>query len=246
MEWKIVPVMAGEFGMVRDDIRFAGGSPKNSSFVPSYVYLIECGEEQYIVDTSFGDPDICQERMQLIVKRDEELSTLLSKAGIRADKVKGLILTHLHWDHAANCMLFPRAAVYCQKEEIDCAFDAASDYDEYYLREFEKSRDRLIAVDGNYNVRDGILLRKCGGHTRGSQSVEVMTEQGLAVITGDTVMTYENLDKKVPVGYCTEPDRCSNMLYYLLSKKPRYILPSHDYKTLHYKKESMRLFGWDR
>ena len=53
--WKITPVLTGSFGMVRDDIKYEGGDPEISGYVPSVLFLLESGGEQVIVDTGFGD-----------------------------------------------------------------------------------------------------------------------------------------------------------------------------------------------
>ena len=87
MAYQITPITAGEFGMVRDDIKYRGGSPQITGYVPSYIYLLQQGKDQYLVDTSFIDPAFCARQMQLEVIRNKPLPQVLEHHGVIPDMV---------------------------------------------------------------------------------------------------------------------------------------------------------------
>jgi len=232
--WKILPILGGEFGMVRDDIKYKNGNPEHSEMVPSYIFLLESELGKVLVDTSFGDPAECEKKLGLVVKREKMLQHILTHSGINQTEVKAIILTHLHWDHAANCGMFPSSKIYCQESELASAFAPDSGYPPYFLEDIRNSMDRVVSLQGNAEVYDGIHVVHCGGHTIGSQMVEVQTEAGRAIITGDTIMTYKNVEQNVPVGLCDDPGACIRALYYIRGQQDALLLPSHDYSTMNY------------
>lgn len=243
MLWTVRPIIAGEFGMVRDDIKFSGGDPAKSGMVPSYIYLLENGIEQVVVDTSFTQPKRCEEVLGLVVKRNISYKKLLDQNGIVAGKVSAVILTHLHWDHAANLKLFASAKIYCQQKEADFALSPDSGYLPCFLKEYKAAADRWVLVDKDTTVFEGINLFHCGGHTVGSQMVEVNTSEGKVLITGDTIMTYENVIKRIPIGLCSDLEACRLAVEDVRLKQAVLLLPSHDYHTMEYlsNKENCRV-----
>lgn len=227
MAYQITPIKAGEFGMVRDDIKYKGGSPRITGYVPSYIYLLQQGNDQYLVDTSFTDPVFCSRRMQLEVNRVKPLPELLKQHGVIPDMVKGIFFTHLHWDHAGNISLFPNAVLYCQEREYEAARDPDA-YPPQFLTEFRKALSRLILLEGDQEPVPGIRVHLCKGHTPGSQMIETDTERGPALIPGDVIMTMKNITRNIPVGLAVNQDDAAKALDYVNSRAYSAIYPSHE------------------
>jgi len=232
--WEITPILGGEFGMVRDDIKYENGNPGHSEMVPSYIFLLESKLGKVLVDTSFGDPQKCREKLGLIVKREKPLVRILADAGINPEEITAIILTHLHWDHAANCDIFPYSKIYCQQLELDAAFTPGSDYPPVFVEGIKNSMHRILPLRGDADVMEGIGVVLCGGHTTGSQMIEVQTGLGTAIISGDTIMTYKNIEQRIPVGLRTDPEACRRVIEKTLKKRGMFLLPSHDYLTMNY------------
>lgn len=57
----------------------------------------------------------------------EKIKTIIQKI-VSLDKIKVVILTHLHFDHSGNVNLFPNAKFYCSKEEIEDMKDNPSQF----------------------------------------------------------------------------------------------------------------------
>lgn len=58
-------------------------------------------------------------------------------------------------------------------------------------------------LDGDAEIADGVRVIVTPGHTPGHQSVLVETADGRYCVTGDAVMQYENLEKRIPPGFHT-------------------------------------------
>lgn len=218
--------------MIRDDVKFKGGSPHHCEMVPSYIFLVESKIGKVLIDTSFGDPAVCEAQLGLVVKRSVSLEQLLRCHGATPDKIMAVVLTHLHWDHASNCDLFPNSAIYCQRREMDAAFSSGSDYPPIFLETLKTSMPRVVLLDGDVELFDGFRVVLCGGHTAGSQMIEVETSLGKAIITGDTIMTYQNVEGNIPIGLCSDSATCASVLRRIRAMHDVLLLPSHDYRTV--------------
>ncbi|CUX38682.1 MBL fold metallo-hydrolase [Clostridium sp. C105KSO13] len=233
--WNVTPILAGEFGMVRDDIKYRNGDVSNSEMVPSLIYKLSCEDEIVMVDCGFSTPEIYND-MGLEIKREGTFFDIIENNGIDRTKVRHLILTHLHWDHAGNCSLFPNAKIYCQSRELMGIKEHPDIYSPEYLQDFYNSKDRVFLLNGKKELLPGITIDYCGGHTYGSQYVTIHNNGITTIITGDTVMTYKNIKDNTPVGLAVNGTECEAMLEWINKSKPNWILPSHDYKTLKYQK----------
>ena len=100
--------------------------------IPVTMALIE-GPEKILVDTSFLSVErTWQIRRRKIARTPaQELVAALAAAGVRPEDISIVIHTHLHYDHAGNNHLFPRARFFVQREELRYAlaptsFDASA------------------------------------------------------------------------------------------------------------------------
>ncbi|MEM0488235.1 MAG: N-acyl homoserine lactonase family protein [Candidatus Bathyarchaeia archaeon] len=212
-----------------------------------YFWIIDDGNKNILVDTGIRDVNeinplvesIFGERGKFRMSMEREgIPILLRERGVNPKNVKYVILTHLHYDHASNVKLFPNAQIVVSKKgllnTISCPFLEMvphplfpRDVISYLVNE---ARDRLILAEDE-EITDGISVFWIGGHTMCSQAVKVKTKSGSAVLTGDTVFLYENIEKNVPVGLNVSLMEC-----YTAMKKIRneadIIIPSHDPKVL--------------
>ncbi len=94
---------------------FIGGDAHDVSMPLDYFVWAVVGESRtFIVDTGF-DAAMAEHRSRTITNPVEDG---LKKIGISADTVEDVILTHMHYDHAGNRSLFPRARYHIQDREM--------------------------------------------------------------------------------------------------------------------------------
>ena len=211
----------GKFGKTRDTAMLS--------------YLISGSEILAVVDTGFLI-DIYnknyKDEFELIGDPVEEYKKFFKNHDFKFEDVTHIILTHMHWDHCENNHLFPNAKIYVQRKEVQTS--AAPVYPLYYLREdvirlLATEFNRVVMLDGDYEIADGLKVVLAGGHSLGSQMVYVNTSEGLAIMTGDILNVYENLDhpsvKEVDL---------SAWVYAVnkVKKDADIVLPNHDLKVI--------------
>jgi N-acyl homoserine lactone hydrolase len=147
----------------------------------------------------------------------QNIPLLLRKEGIDPADVEYVFLTHLHYDHCSNAVLFPNARFVVSRTGFHLTLDPphpALCPDILFPRDVlayfaSQARDRLILVDDEApEIAPGIGAFYIGGHTMCSQAITVQTRQGLAVFPGDTVFYYENLEMNHPVGLAVNIPEC--------------------------------------
>jgi len=136
----------------------------------------------YLVTTSRGqrilfDTGGYNERAVLVAK--------LAERGITTDAVDVLVLSHLHFDHAANWDVFPKAEIVVHEREL--AYASSREADGAVLRfhaEALRAESRVRAVSGDeIALAPELTLLHVPGHTPGAMALAA----GDSVLCGDAV-----------------------------------------------------------
>src|ERR1700761_8025090 len=122
----------------------------------STVALVRTGDELIMFDTGpYAYRPILQGRLR--------------RAGVDPEAVTKVVLSHLHWDNAANADLFPNAHILVHQRELDAA-DRTGERDaaipEYTGRAMR--RLWLQPVTGELALAPDIRIVELPGHTPGS------------------------------------------------------------------------------
>jgi N-acyl homoserine lactone hydrolase len=206
--------------------------------IPRVMWVLE-GPTTIVVDTSVNPQGKPHEFMgeSFERSRDQIPENALKAAGVSVKDVEWVILTHLHWDHAGNCDLFPDARIVVQEAELRYAIAPGRFFRRGYLSPESGWPTppgfivpNLQTVRGEHEVAPGVTVVPAPGHTPGSQAVVVETAAGPYCITGDAMMTYDNLQSDSPPGYHVDVDASLDSLDDLKSRSSL-LLPSHDYSV---------------
>src|SRR5258708_5942983 len=94
---------------------FIGGGPHPGAPPLGYFFLVARNRDHTVViDTGFDAA--AAERRGRELLRDPGVG--LGLLGVDCAQVKHVIITHLHYDHAGNLQLFPRARFHLQESEM--------------------------------------------------------------------------------------------------------------------------------
>jgi N-acyl homoserine lactone hydrolase len=152
------------------------------------------------------------------------LQMRLRKLGVDPGAIDTVILSHVHWDTAANADLFPNAEIVLHEKELAYA-EATGAHDPdtpgYVGRALR--RLRLRPVTGEQDIAAGIRIVELPGHSPGSIGVLV----GNALLAGDAVTCAGDAatgDIRYQRGY---DDRASQSLLKALTLA-EIIYPGHD------------------
>ena len=129
-----------------------------------------------------------------------QLLDALREAGTPPDAVDTVVLTHVHDDHVGGGVVFvddeavpafPRATYLMQRADrlwqTELAGEDPEDrvIDQLLVQPLERS-GRLVLLDGDHEVAQGIDLHPAPGHTPGHQIVRLRSRGARAIISGDT------------------------------------------------------------
>jgi glyoxylase-like metal-dependent hydrolase (beta-lactamase superfamily II) len=165
-------------------------------------------------------------------------SEATARAGVKAEDVTDVIISHVHWDHLDGIDLFPKARIWIQREEFEHHLDSAGtvkdraiDAGDAKILAAIARQGRVMLIDGDAReIIPGIHVYTGGKHTFASQLVTVNIASGTVVLASDNMYLYENLARHVPIAQTL--DSASNLRtqarMMTLASDQRLIIPGHD------------------
>ena len=179
--------------------------------------LAECGDRRVLVDTGLGDRWEQKHKDIYVIERSAgHLVGQLAAAGVSADAITDVVLTHLHFDHAGGATVregdslrlqFPGARHYVQKAHLAWALkpsmkDRASFMPEN-IRPLVES-GRLEVLDGPESPLPDLELVLAHGHTPALQAVLLPGEHPL-FFPSDLVPMAAHVRLPYVMGYDNHP-----------------------------------------
>lgn len=159
------------------------------------------------------------------------LSDSLEQKGLSVDQIDMVVVTHSHLDHMASTHLFPESKLIIHEQELTFARDM-------YWPEFIDAItvDRLADVEyitsdeGIVELCEGVSILPTPGHTPGSISLFVETENKDIAIIGDVAMTEEEYKTRDLSHWYTEDQivQINESMDKIEALDPDVIIPGHD------------------
>jgi glyoxylase-like metal-dependent hydrolase (beta-lactamase superfamily II) len=202
-----------------------------------YVWVIRGGGRSIVVDTGFGRAEAARRGFTHALERPVEEG--LQALGVQPDTVEDVVLTHLHWDHAGNHDLFPRARYHVQDREARfctgrcmCHGFMRRPYAVEDVTAFVRKlyAGRIQFHDGAEEIAPGITVHWVGGHARGLQVVRVWTRRGWVVLASDASHYYANIDQSRPFALMVDVEDMLSAFGTVraLSSSEHHYIPGHD------------------
>jgi glyoxylase-like metal-dependent hydrolase (beta-lactamase superfamily II) len=218
------------------DRNFLGGDDHASRMpLDYYVWVIKAGAHSIVVDTGFDAAAAAGRGRTLIRPVAEGL------AAIDCDPtgVLDVVITHMHYDHAGNVDLFPRARFHVQDAEMAYCTGRAMTH-QHLASPFEAENvvqmvrrvfdGRVVFHAGESVLYPGVTLHHLPGHTLGLQAVRVETERGPVVLASDAAHFWANLEREIPFPIVADVPQYLESLRTLRRLAPSidHIIPGHD------------------
>ncbi len=205
-----------------------------------YVWGIRCikgAGETILVDAGVSPELASKKKLNGYTSPAE----VLSRIHVRADEIRHVVITHIHWDHTSGVHLFPRATFYVQDEEYRFwlkdpvakrpPFAHVSDETAItYLASLEGT-DRLVLLKGDQEILPGIECLLSPGHTVALQAVAVNTAKGTAILGSDCAHLFRNYREDWPSSLIVDLVGWMNSYEKLRAKASSIdlIFPGHDF-----------------
>ncbi len=218
----IVPKVAWEKSCPADD--------KNRILLGLNCLLVRTGAKTYLVDTGIGDKHDVKWAEMYDVRRPTPLLDRLRALGVSPETIDGVILSHLHFDHAGGATTrdrkpaFPRATYYVQlgmwAEALEANPRTKGSYrpDDFVPLE---TQARVSLLKGDEEIAPGIRVKLTGGHVKHHQSIFIESGGSTAVFWGDLVPTTHHLKPAWVMGYDLYPADVAAMKGPLLAQSAR-------------------------
>lgn len=229
-------------------------SPGTKVIIPIMGFLITGGAEPILVDSGPRSVEsVAALGYPFEVTEENSIDYHLAQHGLKRSDIRHIVHTHAHLDHAGGSFNFPMTTqVSLTRQEMQFMASGimgpgmytADDTKHFVDRLHTRGALRLFDVDGTFEeeIIPGVAVRLSGGHTPGSVSVLVETDEGIANICGDIAYNLQDqiIDPLLDLA-AHEPTITGNRAMTTLEEKraikralasSRFILPSHDVPAL--------------
>jgi glyoxylase-like metal-dependent hydrolase (beta-lactamase superfamily II) len=171
-----------------NDLDSPGRDAKREAMV--HVGVVDTGDGLLLVNAGVSPKNKRVKNKQ--VKNFKDTVEALKRAGVKRKDVKHIVLTDVHWSTAGMLEGFPSAKVYLQRQEyLHLNWRHAKNR----LKKLKK-KDRLVLLNGDEEIVDGVRVRLGGRVSDGNQVVIVDTAKGSVVFMGALAPFYENITRR--------------------------------------------------
>ncbi len=217
--------------------------PKRRLQMALNLLLIDTGDRKILVDTGLGNR-LTEKQLKIYSPSEFMLPVSLGGMGIRDIDVTDVLMTHLHFDHAGGIvsklgevdrLTFPNARYWVNRQEWDMAkkpdaLNKAAYNFEQQLSLLETT-GQIELVENECNVTKEVVLKQVGGHTIGSQIVEIDTGDRFYIYAGDIVATRYHIFPPVTSAYDVSREQsfeAKRYIYEKLKSRDGFLLLDHD------------------
>jgi len=157
----------------------------------------------------------------------------LARHGLTPADVTDVILTHSHWDHSINWVMFPKARLVIGEKELDWSVKepwGTATVPELYVRELDAC-PRTVRAKAGDEVLPGIVCRDAPGHSPGHLIFVAEDAARDLILTGDAAKNRaELLSLEADMTLDAAVSRASmEAIWEIWRRKPGTILiPGHD------------------
>ena len=233
-------IQAIRYASAPDDVaNLVMGAPKQEINLAMVVWLIRGRGRNILFDSGYHRDTFLKYFPATEYIRPDEAVKL---AGVRADEITDVVISHAHWDHLGGIDLFPKATIWIQRDEFryytSDAWQPGGDHggiDPADVQELVKlnteGRVRLIAGD-NVEIFPGIRAYTGGHHTYASEYLQVAGNPSF-VLSSDNCYLYRNLAEHRASATFTKANEADNIrnqarMIQLAGGSPDRVIPGHD------------------
>ncbi len=181
----------------------AYGEPDRPLGMDYFFWVVRGPSRTIVVDTGFSPEGGAVRRRTTLL----DTPAALRAAGVSADDVAQVVVTHAHYDHIGGLPAFGAAEVIMTRSEYEfwtgpmgsrTLFAHAAEAAEIEHLRILRDAGRLTLTSRSYQVAPGIELTEVGGHTPGQAIVTVSAGGRRVILASDAVHYYEELERDRP------------------------------------------------
>ena len=171
--------------------------------IPSVVdpILIQFQNKNYLIDTGLGlDKMTKKAKRNLGLYSEGDLKDSLFKLGLTREDIHGVMMTHMHNDHAGGLSFlesgelratFPNAIIYVNEREwLDVQNPNIRTKNTYLKENWEPIKNQVVTFDKVLEIAPGILMEHTGGHSRGHSIIRFQQKGETLLHLADILLSF--------------------------------------------------------
>jgi len=207
------------------------------------LLLIQTENRNILVDTGLGNR-LSEKQKEIYQPGEFLLPSALSELGLKDADITDVVMTHLHFDHAGGvvttfgsteALTFPLARYWIQQSEWEMAknpdeLNQAAYNFPHQLGRLEQF-GRVELIEGEIYICPEVMLTHVGGHSVGSQIVQVDFGDKFYIYAGDIIPTWFHTSLAITSAYDvsrTDTFKAKKLIYNRLKVREGSLLLDHD------------------
>ncbi|MES1220575.1 MAG: N-acyl homoserine lactonase family protein [Bacteroidota bacterium] len=207
---------------------------------PEGIFIIDTGENSKVNEDTYFDNAgfltkwINKTQFKFEVQPEQEIGKQLKALGITNDKIKKVILTHLHIDHFDGLHDFEGVDIIVNKLEWEKPnFSIPSLFPKWFNPTLVTTDKTIIEGFNSFPLTESndLFLIHTPGHTLGHCSVLLKSTDISVIFAGDVVYNQEQIKNNSLPGVNQNfkmAEHTYGLLTTFMKKQPTIFLPSHD------------------
>jgi N-acyl homoserine lactone hydrolase len=166
---------------------------------PDGIALFDCGLHADVGNADDSYRQVLQAQdLDVTFGADDTVTRHLERLDIDPGRVRYVVLSHLHFDHAGGLHQVPNAELVVQRREWEAGFDREVAASYFLPRRYFDLGHQVQLVDGEHDLfGDGsVVCTPSYGHTPGHQSLRVRSAAGDHILVGDACYNHEVAEKR--------------------------------------------------
>jgi len=163
--------------------------------------LVETGNKRFLLESGIGSGKLTdKERRNYGVSEESKIKESLKELGLTPKDIDGIIMTHMHFDHAAGLTeprgtdyqsVFPMAKIYCSEVEWDEMRNPnIRSRNTYWEKNWKAIQSQVVTFKEELEIHPSIRIVHTGGHSQGHSIVIFHSKGEMAIHLADLLPTH--------------------------------------------------------
>lgn len=213
--------------------------------------LVQVEGKNFLIDSGVGFGKLNEKQLRNFgVSEESSVFESLSELGLSPSDIDGLLMTHMHFDHAGGLTYwegdqlvssFPNAKIYVTNPEWNEMREPnIRSRNTYWKENWEPIVDQVVTYDGELEVVPGVKLIHTGGHSEGHAVVRIERGDEVLLHMADIMPTHTHQNPLWVLAYDDYP-----MTSVFAKERIMKEALAAGYKFIFYHDAYYRMIQWD-